>query len=117
MGVWGRFAECFPELFETLTVLTEGHYIRGIVLPQYGQDAKRKRFRADTGIELEDRDLLVVPTRYTLRVGDTLKKDTTHYRIVSKMNYEKVGSFNIFTMERLQGPTSKQPLEIKQSEF
>lgn len=102
----------WPELLETVCV--GGQKIRGLFLPYQGAEARRKRFRADTGVELEERDQIVINRIHKVEVGDTLIRQDKHYRVMSKIEYP---SFNIFTLERIQGNESHQPILHKAHHF
>lgn len=106
-GAWGRFVEFFLELYETVNIRDQT--VRGAFIPKEGSYLARKQFGIGTAIELASQELFAVSgvNRQKCRIGDVvIKKDGTECRLIAKIPYVSVGSFDLYTVARIQGSRS-----------
>lgn len=114
MGVYGSFLSSFPELFERFKVMSrEGvnYTIRGIYIPSRGDgiDRKTESFVNWVG-DISSNDNLFVSRRFIdkIDIGTYVYHKNDTFKVVKKQDFDRIGSFTIFELQRVQGATLEQ---------
>lgn len=120
MGVYGSFLSAFPELLERIEIMTrtgERHTIKGAYIPSYGDEIDRKKETSANWVgDTSSDDSLFVSNRYAdlIDIGTYVYRAKDTYKVVKKQDFNRTGSFIVFSVQRVQGATLEQnaPLTI-----
>lgn len=129
-GVYGDFAEVFPELRERCTVwnkedASDASDIIAIYMPNEGGGIKRRKYTSgNTGLDIVESDDFYVECRFdkVCKVGTYVRrKDHPEWvmRLTNDIGYEKAAGYHLFKIERVTGATidKTEDLKVKEGYF